>query len=562
MSLSSAMLVGYTGIKSNSVMVDTVGDNLANVNTTAFKGQRTLFETLLYDTIREGEGPSATSGGTLPFQIGRGSTVAAVQRDFRQGSFEATAAPSDLAVDGQGFFILDAGQGTQAFTRDGAFHLDASQTMVSLNGNAVQVFPADPAGQIDPTTLSDLVIPLGSTGPAIPTTQVTLDGQLDSGTTVASGTSIVASEAFILAGGTPATASTPLTNLVDSSGVPIFASNDTITFRVSRGGISLPDSTFTVGQTGSTLGDMASHLESILGLTGGAPAGVIVADGTQGPAGTLRITSYPGEVNAVEVEATPFDSAAGIARQPISFSTVAEAVGGGGVTTSFSVFDSLGEPADVRLRLALESESEAGSTWRFWAESVADTDLTPHLGTGTLQFDSQGRFVGATGTDVTLDRVGTGAASPLSFALDFSAVTSVASADATSELMMRSQDGAPAGVLIGYAIDRDGVVTGAYSNQLTVVLGQIALATFTNEQGLIATSENSFLEGVNSGAPSIVAPRTGTAGAVASGNLEQSNVEIAREFLNLITASTGITAAGRVVRVADDLLQRLLLVAQ
>ena len=64
MSLTSAMLVGYTGIKSNSVSVDTVGDNLANLNTTAFKSQRTLFETLLYQTVSEGEGPSASSGGT------------------------------------------------------------------------------------------------------------------------------------------------------------------------------------------------------------------------------------------------------------------------------------------------------------------------------------------------------------------------------------------------------------------------------------------------------------------------------------------------------------------
>ena len=72
MSLSSAMFVGYTGIKANTVTVDTVGDNLANLNTTAFKNQRTLFETLLYRTVSEGEAPGATSGGTLPLQVGSG----------------------------------------------------------------------------------------------------------------------------------------------------------------------------------------------------------------------------------------------------------------------------------------------------------------------------------------------------------------------------------------------------------------------------------------------------------------------------------------------------------
>ncbi len=99
MSLTGAMLTGFTGIKSNGVSVDVVGDNLANVNTTAFKSQRTLFETLLYRTVREGEGPSATSGGTLPEQIGTGSQVASIQRDFRQGGVEGTGFPGDLAID-------------------------------------------------------------------------------------------------------------------------------------------------------------------------------------------------------------------------------------------------------------------------------------------------------------------------------------------------------------------------------------------------------------------------------------------------------------------------------
>ena len=90
----------------------------------------------------------------------------------------------------------------------------------------------------------------------------------------------------------------------------------------------------------------------------------------------------------------------------------------------------------------------------------------------------------------------------------------------------------------------------------------MALATFTNNEGLIARSENTFVAGVNSGDPQLVAPRTATAGYIRSAALEQSNVEIAREFINLIAASTGISAASRVVRTADDLLQELLLLAR
>jgi flagellar hook protein FlgE len=247
---------------------------------------------------------------------------------------------------------------------------------------------------------------------------------------------------------------------------------------------------------------------------------------------------------------------------PFTFSQTAQSAGGGEVTTSFVAFDSLGNPVAIRLRLALETKEPSGTTWRFYAESVADSDLSPLLGTGTISFDAQGRFVGATGTDLSVQREGSGAASPLTFLLDFSPVTAFASPDQSSQLIMQQQDGAPAGILIGYSIDPDGIVRGSYSNQLTQVLGQIAVATFRNNEGLLAQSDNIFLPGVNSGEPVIVAPRTGTAGAIISGALEQSNVEIAREFLNLITASTGIASASRVVRVADDLLQELLLIVR
>jgi flagellar hook protein FlgE len=136
------------------------------------------------------------------------------------------------------------------------------------------------------------------------------------------------------------------------------------------------------------------------------------------------------------------------------------------------------------------------------------------------------------------------------------------SSEGGSEVIMDSQDGRASGIMQGYRIDEDGTVTGLYSNQEERVLAQVALATFINNEGLIAQSENTFVQGPNSGPATIGAPQTGTAGAIASGSLEQANVEIAREFINLISYSTGISAASRVVRTADDLLQELLLLAR
>ena len=127
---------------------------------------------------------------------------------------------------------------------------------------------------------------------------------------------------------------------------------------------------------------------------------------------------------------------------------------------------------------------------------------------------------------------------------------------------MASQDGAPAGIMTAYSIDAEGLITATFSNQHSETLGQVALATFANNEGLIGLSGNQYAIGPDSGAATIIAPRTGQAGSIRSGALEQSNVELAREFIGLISASTGISSASRVVRVADELLQELLLLVR
>ena len=565
MSLTSAMLVGFTGINSNSVAVDTTGDNLANLNTTAFKNQRTLFETLLYRTVSEGEAPDGERGGTLPHQTGLGSTVGSIQRNFLQGAIESTGFQNDLAIDGEGFFILEAAAGGQVFTRDGSFRLDATQTLVSATGAPLQVLQANADGTINQGLLGDLVIPLGTASQAVPTTEVIMDGRLNSTTNIAAAGAVVTSQPLLTAGGTPATASTALSTLVNENGIPLFADGDELTLNASKGNVATGESTFVVGTTGSSVGDFIGFLEASLGInpdpsTGGSP-GVTISDGTAAPAGSIVIESNLGEINAIELDAGSIINSTGVISSPFAFSTVSPAVGEG-VTTSFKVFDSLGNPVDVRLRAALESKSETGTVWRFYAESVDDSDPSPALGTGTITFDANGQFVSATGTNLAIDQSGAGSTTPVSFTLDFSGATGLAGTNGSSELVMASQDGAPAGLLTGYSIDADGIITGTYSNQLTQVLGQVALATFPNNEGLVALSENTFVIGPNSGDATVLAPRTQAAGALRAGGLEQSNVEIAREFVNLITAATGISSSSRVVRVADDLLQELLLLAR
>lgn len=571
MSLTSAMLVGYTGINSNQTMVNTVGDDLANLNTTAFKQQRTMFETLMYDTPHPGSGPGEGSGGTLPLQIGRGSTVAAVQRDFGQGSIEATGGPADVALDGRGFFILADANGQQRYTRDGAFTLDATSTLVSgTNGMRVRGYAADAQGNIQRGALSDLLIPLGTVSQPMATSRVVLGGKLNAADSVAAAGQTIVSAPLMTANG-PATETTALTDLVDDNGAALFTTGDEVRITVNKGGGTLPPASFIVGTTGSTVGDFAAYLETISGIhvdpTIDPDAGVRVATGPDPAAGSLIVTSNRGESNAIQLDDTGPALAIGEIRNvtsgivPFRFSQATAAVGKG-TSTNFTVYDSLGNPVEVRMRLALESKTPSGTTWRYYAESMDDSDLSPILGTGTISFDASGRFVSSSGEPLTIDRAATGSSTPIHLTLDFSGMTAPASSSDESAVFMAAQDGTPAGTLEGFEIDDRGVITGRFSNQRSLVLGQLAVATFVNEQGLLAQSGNTYLPGADSGDPTIGVAGEGGAGLVLAGALEQSNVELVREFIDLIAASTGISAASRVVRTSDDLLQELLLLAR
>jgi len=562
MALTSAMLTGFTGIKSNQFAIETIGDNVANVNTTAFKNQRALFETMFYSTRSGGTEPDETTGGTNPVQFGHGSTLAALQRNFGQGQLQSTGVPSDVAVDGDGFFIVNSAGGDELYTRDGSFSLDSDNVLVASDGSTVQGFAADAAGAIVEGALSDLVIPVGAVSEAEATTGAVLSGNLDASSEVAATPAVVTSEALSTGAGA-ADAATALTDLVDADGAALFAAGDVIRISgVEKGGVMLPDTTLTVGTEVTTLGDLAASLEDSLLINtdpaaGGTP-GVTIGDGTTAPAGALLITSNLGETSAISMESADIRNET-TGALPFTFTSTPAT--GEGVTTAFLVNDSLGNFVEVRLRTALESKDDTGTVWRFFAESPDDTSGGV-LGTGTISFDQNGQFVSATGTDLSLALAGTGAVTPLTFSMDLSGMTGLAGADAESTMVLESQDGRPAGTLIEYEIGPDGVITGTFSNSATQVFGQLALATFTNAEGLLARGENRYAVGANSGAAVVVAPQTEGAGRIEAGSLELSNVDLSREFVDLITASTGFSAAGRVVRTADDLLQELLLLVR
>jgi len=560
MGLTSALYTGLSGLNSSQFRLDVIGDNIANINTTGFKGSRTLFQSQFSRTLAAGTRPSSTQGGTNPLQVGLGSTVGTIQRSFTPGSVETTGVPSDLSIEGEGFFVLRTPENESVFTRDGAFTLSADNRLITQDGFFVQGYSVNSNFQILPGAVGDLRIPVGVLTTARATSSVQLDGTLNSGGSaqVATQGTILQSQALEDAAAAPITGATLLTDVRNTGGGPaLLANGDVITINgIKRGGRDVPSEQFIVGTTGTTVQDFLNWMDDVIGID--TTAGVAGSPGVAVNAGRLEIRGNAGLQNAITIQSGTLTSS-GASQVPFAF-TETQAADGESAHTSFIVYDSLGSPVRVDVTMVLEQRTTGSSTWRYYATSADDTDVDSVVGTGTLTFDSSGQFVSALSNSVLVNRANTGATDPVAVALDFSRLSGLATAN--SSLVMNFQDGFAAGTLIDYSVGQDGVITGTFTNGLTQVIGQLALATFANPSGLLARSNNVFFIGPNSGEARVTPPLTLGAGKISAGSLELSNVDLSREFINLITSSTAFSASSRVISTSDQLLQELLLIAR
>jgi len=180
-----ALLAGVASIKAQQTRMNVIGNNLANVNTTAYKGSRVTFQDMIAQTIRGAARPTTASGGTNPIQFGLGVLIAGTDVNNEQGSLNATNRPTDFALQGNGYFMVSNGDQI-SYTRDGSFDLDATGDVVSsATGERLLGWTADPAtGQIDTnqpvSPTSTLKIPIGARTAVQQTTSVTWAGNLDS----------------------------------------------------------------------------------------------------------------------------------------------------------------------------------------------------------------------------------------------------------------------------------------------------------------------------------------------------------------------------------------------
>ena len=567
MGLTSAMFTSLTGMSANSVAINVSGDNLANVNTTAFKASRARFETHISRTLAEATAPRNELGGRNPSQVGLGTRLGAITRSFEEGSIQTTGVVSDLAVEGNGFFVLDIG-GVSRYTRAGNFTLDRDFRLVNPDGARVQGFGVNDDFEVVDGILGDVVIPIGTRTLAEATTAINFGGNLNAGGNVATvGSLITSAPVYADAAATvPAQATDDLDQLHDADGRVLFQTSDVVTVTgARRGGATLPDHTFEVGlanttgsdAAGTTLQSYLTFLEQVLGIDTAVSGGVAMAAD-----GALTVEGNTGSVNELFLEdANVIVNRTTNPAIPFNFAKQREA-DGESVRTTFVAFDSLGTPMTLDLSTVLESKSNAGTAWRFYVQSEDDTDVDRVLGNGTMSFDPNGQLAAVSDTAFTIDRDDTGSFTPQNMDLVFDDPVGAVSAltDQTSDLAALGQDGTARGTLQNYAIDRDGTILGAFSNSLSRPLGRIPLAVFANPQGLEDVSGNLFEVTVNSGNAAVVGAGSGGSGQIVGGALERANVDLSQEFINLIAASTGFTANSRVLTTIERMVQDLLAV--
>jgi flagellar hook protein FlgE len=178
MGLASALSTALTGMTAAETTVDVVGNNLANSQTVGFKASEAVFATQFLQTRGLGAAPTGNSGGTNPRQVGLGTQVAEITPDFTQGTIEISSNPSDLAIQGDGFFMVEGTSGERLYTRNGIFKTNSQNELVSITGNRLLGFGVDEFYQVQSTEIVPLNIPLGAAAVAQATQNVYLEGTL------------------------------------------------------------------------------------------------------------------------------------------------------------------------------------------------------------------------------------------------------------------------------------------------------------------------------------------------------------------------------------------------
>lgn len=556
---------GVAGLKTHQTRMDVIGNNIANVNTTAYKSSSMTFSELMSQTTQKASGANATTGvgGTNAKQIGLGVKAGAINTAITtQGSAQSTGNPFDIMITGDNFFVVSNGS-ENFFTRDGSFYVDgAGNLAMTSTGYNVMGWGVDEAtGSIKQDTVTALRIMSAAnmTYPPEATSQANISGILDqndkdvtsaNGKTVnlnifdARGYSYTAKFTFKQSGGDKTNEySMELSKLLDSNGKEIDIS------KLEFGNRSQQKM-----ETKVTLNTDAYKWD---GKT------LKTVDGTTEVANLADIFNTDGSL------ITPADDAAA-QKQQEALDAIAKAYGYEGSTDEFlNLYITSAADPDTQLTMQnLLGNMMAGKTTDvlpadgsaitmegryFEGTTIAfnkDTGKLESVGGSTTNLNVNAAFsaLGGNFSDVTID---------LSECTNYDN-KGTSTIGATSGDLDGLGTGRRLGDMIGVSIQKDGMIYASYDNGMTKLLGQIATAAFANASGLEKEGDNLYSATLNSGEfDGIGVDITAGGGYMSTGQLEMSNVDLSSEFTEMITTQRGFQANSRIITVSDTLLEEL-----
>lgn len=556
---------GVAGLKTHQTRMDVIGNNIANVNTTAYKSSSMTFSELMSQTTQKASGANATTGvgGTNAKQIGLGVKAGAINTAITtQGSAQSTGNPFDIMITGDNFFVVSNGS-ENFFTRDGSFYVDGAGNlaMTSTGYNVMGWGVDETTGNIKQDTVTALRIMSSAnmTYPPEATTKANISGILDendkdvtsaNGKTVnlnffdARGYSYTAKFTFKQSGGDKTNEySMELNKILDSTGAEIDIS------KLKFGNRSQQKM-----ETKVTLNTDAYKWDGKVLKT---------KDGTTEVANLADIFNQDGSL------ITPQDDAAA-QKQQKALDAIAKAYGYEGSTDEFlnlyitstankdkqlTIQDLLGNMMAGKTTDVLPADGSAITMEGRYFEGTTvvfnkDTGKLESVGGSTTNLNVNAAFsaLGGNFSDVTID---------LSECTNYDN-KGTSTIGATSGDLDGLGTGRRLGDMIGVSIQKDGMIYASYDNGMTKLLGQIATAAFANASGLEKEGDNLYSATLNSGEfDGIGVDITAGGGYMSTGQLEMSNVDLSSEFTEMITTQRGFQANSRIITVSDTLLEEL-----
>ncbi|GAB6161880.1 flagellar hook protein FlgE [Desulfothermus naphthae] len=544
MSLGAALYAGTSGLEVHGEKMNVIGHNLANVGTIGYKASRMDFEDAMYQSITTASGAD---------QVGRGASISAVLTDFSQGSMESTNVSTDLAINGKGFFIVSPkGEELEYYTRAGNFRFDKEGYLVDPHAYVLQGWRVEQENIAQAATTTASV---SNEGTSVNTVGSYGDIRLENFQSPPQATQYVQIIANLNSQSEEKAISTTdpffaMFEKWDATQDPALGDN-----------LYSYQTTLKVYDENGSPHDLTVYFDKVEENVSNTTAGYQYWE--------YMVTVNPDEDNRSFWSAT--DTKKGILMiGTLTFDSAGNLIGQSAYTIQDAQEDDPSNPATQGMQLS--GDPNDLNTWtpaqfniegypiltaNFLGNQDADATNSPNAKNIALDFGAYSQSLAWTSSN-DASTVGTDASNlPTIQDMKIGAL-SVTSYSSPSTTYTQAQDGYPAGDLESISVNRDGVITGHYSNGQVLDLYVITLANFNNPEGLRREGGNLFIETKDSGTALTGLPTTAGLGSIASNSLEQSNVDMAEEFVKMITTQKGFQANARTITTTNTLLDEVI----